>query len=234
MNSDGSNARALDTDPHTDRDPSVSPDGRYIFFSSDRAGPFNIWRIDADGGNPVQLTFGDSDEFPFCSPDGRWVVYQGVNGSSPNVWRVSPEGGESERVGDSHADYWPTVSPDSRFVAYMYTDERDLTKGGFGPIDGGSVRQSFDIPYFEQPLFIWQRLRWASDGSALTFIMDDDGTDNIWAVPLDGREARHQITTFPSDRLFYYDIAPSGSLVCVRGRVVSDAVILTLAPRSPS
>ena len=36
--------------------PAVSPDGRYIVFSSASAGTTDIWRMDIDGGNPKQLT----------------------------------------------------------------------------------------------------------------------------------------------------------------------------------
>jgi len=35
----------------------------------------NIWRVDADGSNPKQLTTGRFDTIPFCSPDGKWVYY---------------------------------------------------------------------------------------------------------------------------------------------------------------
>jgi len=51
--------------------------GRYIVFSSNRAkaGAFNIWRMDIDGGNPVQLTHGSGEVQAICSPDGRWLVY---------------------------------------------------------------------------------------------------------------------------------------------------------------
>lgn len=36
--------------------PSVSPDGRFIVFNSDRSGVLCVWRIDIDGSNPKQLT----------------------------------------------------------------------------------------------------------------------------------------------------------------------------------
>ncbi len=60
-----------------DDGPDYSPDGRFIFFNSTRSGNMKLWRIDADGKNPVQLTYEDNtrDWFPHPSPDGKWLVF---------------------------------------------------------------------------------------------------------------------------------------------------------------
>src|SRR6185436_10504413 len=74
VNSDGSENKQLTADTFIDRQPTVSPDGRYIVFQSNRAGGRNLWRIDADGTNPKQLTDGSYvDEYPVCSVDSRFV-----------------------------------------------------------------------------------------------------------------------------------------------------------------
>jgi Tol biopolymer transport system component len=45
-----------------------------VHFS--RGGPsYNIWRVDTDGGNLKQLTWGSSDFTPSCSQDSKWVVF---------------------------------------------------------------------------------------------------------------------------------------------------------------
>jgi TolB protein len=78
MEADGSGARLL-TGELTGRaymgSPQVSPDGRYVVFSSDLKGERHIWRMNIDGGNPVQLTNGTGGDSPNFSPDGRWVFY---------------------------------------------------------------------------------------------------------------------------------------------------------------
>ena len=43
-------------DPWLDETPSWSPDGKTIVFQSTRSGRFEVWRMNADGRSPVQLT----------------------------------------------------------------------------------------------------------------------------------------------------------------------------------
>ena len=56
-NSDGSGLLRLTNVPGIDWNPAWSPDGTQIAFRSDRTGFTQIWKMDADGSNPTQLTF---------------------------------------------------------------------------------------------------------------------------------------------------------------------------------
>ena len=51
--------------------PSVSRDGRFVTFVSAEGGIHHIWRIDSDGKNRKQLTFGDGESYPNIAPDGK-------------------------------------------------------------------------------------------------------------------------------------------------------------------
>ena len=59
--------------------PQYSPDGRWIYFLSDRAGNRDIWRMPADGAGPSdalaeRITHDDRDDAaPHPSPDGKWL-----------------------------------------------------------------------------------------------------------------------------------------------------------------
>jgi Tol biopolymer transport system component len=56
--------------------PDYSPDGRWIWFNSDRSGHAQIWRVRPDGSGPERMTESATvDWFPHPSPDGAWILY---------------------------------------------------------------------------------------------------------------------------------------------------------------
>jgi Tol biopolymer transport system component len=77
ISAEGGEEHALTTGTGTSDDPDYSPDGRYIYFNSDRAGgPMQIWRMHPDGSSPEQVTHDDQVNWtPHPSPDGRSVVF---------------------------------------------------------------------------------------------------------------------------------------------------------------
>src|SRR5262245_20885669 len=61
--------------------PTWSPDGRYIAYSSDRGGQFDIWVQQISGGDPIQITKGPGHHWqPDWSPDGKYIAYRSEEG----------------------------------------------------------------------------------------------------------------------------------------------------------
>ena len=72
----GIEERMLTPGTGVDDDPDFSPDGKYIYFNSDRTGSAQIWRMLVDGSGAEQVTTDDRVNWtPHVSPDGKRMVY---------------------------------------------------------------------------------------------------------------------------------------------------------------
>ncbi len=71
------NLTRLTFGPGLQTDPTLSPDGRFLAYASDRAGNFDIWVQPVASGDPVQVTKDpESDTQPAWSPDGSTIVFR--------------------------------------------------------------------------------------------------------------------------------------------------------------
>ena len=84
----------------SDRYPRWAPDGQHIYFISDRSGYDEIWRMDVNGDNAVQMTprtNQDKGEFS-VSPDGKWLAYESIRRSNIDILAISTADKEAEPV----------------------------------------------------------------------------------------------------------------------------------------
>jgi Tol biopolymer transport system component len=237
MDSDGSNARLLTPDSHTNRYPSVSSDGRYIVFESWRGRYMQpptldrLWRIDIDGGNPTHLpTAGTSSlavqSWPQVTPDSRAVIYDFLNpqrgGSS--IGRVSMDGKDPRQLTSELLTIAPAISPDgTRIAATFRNNPMDLPgRIGLFPIEGGKPTVAFE----GQRGFRVRGIRWMPDGRALTYFVDRAATTQIWMQPVAGGPPR-PLADFEDDYVFWHDWSRDGRLAVARGAINRDAVLIT-------
>jgi len=126
MNADGSGTTALTTAPTLGRYPSWSPDGKQIVL---RRG-IDIYTINADGSDPVQLTNEVSPSFaqmPVWSPDGRYIAFMSFREGYCSVFRMSADGSEQVNLTPKNpsdpASSWcsraPSWSTNGREIFFM-------------------------------------------------------------------------------------------------------------------
>lgn len=96
-NVDGS-APVLLTDNPSDTNPEISPDGSTIVFMSERAGNWEIYRMDINGDNLEALTEDpNSDGLPTWSPDGSKIAFVSNRDGTWSVWVMNADGSNKRR-----------------------------------------------------------------------------------------------------------------------------------------
>lgn len=137
--------------------PRFSPDGKKILFTSDAGGGDNIWVMNRDGSNPVQIT---KENFRLLNnaawaPDGEYIVARkhftsGRSLGAGEMWMYHTSGGSgvqlTARKNDQQDVNEPVVSPDGRYVYFS----EDMYPGGFFQYNKDPNSQIFVIRRFDR------------------------------------------------------------------------------------
>ncbi|MCY7345325.1 MAG: winged helix-turn-helix domain-containing protein [Pyrinomonadaceae bacterium] len=220
MNADGTEPKPLTASGLIDSVLNVSNDGRYIVFHSNRSGGYDIWRMNADGGNPVKLTFGRQNFQPFVSADNLWVYYKSWENGAGELRRVSIEGGEPEILNDKETS-WLSFSPDGRYFAASYkTDKYRLAV--FDAATNQIIRQ-FDLP---KNATLSIGTRWSPDSRAVAY---RDWNDGYWLQAVEGGEPQ-KMAGLPKEKFYNFAWSKDGrQFAFVRGQEMRDVVLLQAA-----
>jgi serine/threonine protein kinase/Tol biopolymer transport system component len=200
----------------------VCANGRYIVYRQlGKAAKTaeNLWRMDPNGTNVMQLTFGHNEADPQCATDDKWVYYaDAADNFLPK--RVPIDGGTPETVFDS-ALSGANLSFDGKVLVTLEVRELDhkLTLKFVSTENKKTWYHDMD------QRGSWP-LRFTADGKVVVYTVSEKGVDNLWLQPLDSAPYR-QLTHFTSERIAQFAFSPDGSrLAFERGHTESDAVLL--------
>ena len=235
LSSDGSRQTTLVSDPSANMGwSSACQNGGPIllqWYLREGKTTVNIWRVDADGSHPKQLTNGKDDEFPLCSPDGKWVYYGDL--ATTHIMRVPIDGGtpelvEGSAVSNGFAEGGVNFSPDGKWMPEVASSVDSVTqavttKVALIDVNANSLASTkFLTPRPEIRLPI----AFTPDGKAVAYTIVENGVGNVWAQPLDGSPG-HRLTNFASDHIRTFQFSPDGkSLAVAQQHIVSDVVLL--------
>ena len=223
MDADGGNPRRLTNNRDGDWAPSWSPDGKHIVFLSGRDGHVDrhapipeIYVMDADGGNPQNLTNNPkADRSPSWSPDGKRIVFEsdrdaGGNPHSIDIYVMDANGENQERLTNNLTeDRYPSWSPDGKRIVFSARREGhvvhnlDITYEIYAmTADGGDEQRLTDNRNNDlSPV-------WSPDGERIAFASDRKGgwqKFDIYVMDADG-ENQHNLTQHRA-----WDASPSWS-----------------------
>lgn len=147
-----------------------SPDGQQIVFTSDISGRFNLWKVRASGGWPIQLTQSDDRQYSAVwSPDGKWIVYQQDRAGDElwDLYAVPSDGGEVINLTNTPAvrEEGPQWSHDGNTIALAYKP-KDGTNYDIALLDW-STRKVHKLTNEQQPGFSWNTVAWSRDDKTI-------------------------------------------------------------------
>ena len=161
-----------------------------IVFASNRDGDWDIYSMDANGDNLVQLTdHPASDEVPACSPDGRRIVFRSERDLTPDLYVMGSDGNNVIRLTqDNFREGRPSWSPDG--TKMVFSSSCKINCDIFTMDADGNDRTRLAK---EKMWDVWPS--WSPDGSKIAFAGAPDGvagaTFNTFVMNADGTERRN-------------------------------------------
>jgi TolB protein len=84
--------------------PVWSANNDQVLFESRRDGATQIFRMNADGSSPQQLTVDGPNLRPMASPNGRWIAFESFRDGNANIYMIDTDGGHLRRLTADLAD----------------------------------------------------------------------------------------------------------------------------------
>ncbi len=199
----------LTDDPANDIFPSVSPDGSQILFASNREGgqtAFDVYVMDADGANVVNLTQDGVSDEGVWAPDGSQIA---VRKSLTELWIMEADGGsptqvplpEGAMVGGMLS--WSAAGDRLAFNCNVGEDN-DLEVCAVNT-DGSDWANLTDNPGFDFGAV------WSPAGDKIAFMSQRDGDNEIYVMDADGSNALNLTNNPAADGAISW--APDGSQI---------------------
>jgi Tol biopolymer transport system component/imidazolonepropionase-like amidohydrolase len=193
--------RQLTNDPFFDVEPVWSRDGRWIAYSSDRAGSMDLWVRDMDSGIDRRVTnLPGAETSPVFSPDGTRIAFTTVMGLGTELHVVDTAGGESRRLrNDLFAPGRVSWSADGSTIAVsVLTPYSSRFREGqnevlLQPVDGGEPRRVTASRHRGMGARTLDGPVWSPDGTKMAYMSDGI----LWSVDVD--QAGDPVS--PPDRL---------------------------------
>jgi Tol biopolymer transport system component len=147
----------------------------------------NLWRVDSDGANLVQLPRDPGPTWLHdVTPDGRYCLFSHSNGSLLELYRQPLDGGAPPAALDKNPGASAVASPDGKLIArfrYQFGEQNATGLLVVIPAEGGDPLATLNVGVNER----W--LTWAGDSSAVAYVTSEGGVDTMMRWPIAGGSA---------------------------------------------
>lgn len=226
--SDGSKRRLTENAGANNENVVVSHDGRYIYFESTRTGKRRIWRMNADGTEPTQISPETdlTDVSPAISPDGNIIYYLQRNPRSNVLWSQDILSGTRRPVteqGKIVPSGFTALSADGRYIAFRNQRE-DSETDRFELV-------IIDLTGAEQPRTVTVKgqasgTEFTDGGQSVDYIENTPEAARLWRQPLNNAKPQ-LLLELPGEHIFAFTwSADQKTLALSRGRQQNDAILL--------
>jgi Tol biopolymer transport system component len=161
-----------------------------IAFASDRTGSWQIYTMNPDGSDPVQVTnlAPTSDDLlaPSISPNGQKIAFNYDTGSGPDIYVVNADGNGLLQITNDHGSIVPRWSPDGQRI--IFTTNSRFNTGVIVTIaaDGSGKRKILTTD-------LWDSIGgvYTPDGKQIVFGSEMGGLISaVWIMKADGSNQR--------------------------------------------
>jgi TolB protein len=160
----------------------ITPKGNgWIAFVSDRDGNNEIYRMDFDGQDQIDLTNNPaSDNQPAWSPDGKKIAFTTGRDGNNEIYVMNSDGsGQTNLTNNPASDSQPAWSPDGKRIAFT-TDRKGDNEIYVMNADGSRPMNLTNNPASDsQPA-------WSPDGKKIAFTTDRDSNTEIYVMTRSG------------------------------------------------
>ena len=188
----GSPGKPVGPAPAQCTDAAWSPDGKWMYFSTNPGTGTHIWRQRFPDGTPEQVTFGVTEEHGIhFAPDGRSFVTS-IGTSQSTVW--VHDAAETRQLTSEGYAFRPMISPDAHKMYYLVRGNStdSFISGGLWFADLQSGQKQRVLPDFEI-----QNYSISADGQRIAFV-DGRAPGAIWIAPLNAQTAPRRVSTLPT------------------------------------
>lgn len=161
--------------------PAWSPDGRWIYFTSDRTGKSTIWRIPSAGGGAQQITK-IGGYTPKISPDGKYLYYL-KSQREGELWRAPVKGGVEERLLPEFKNRNFFVMPDGVYLLDSGPGANSLMRRrARARFYRFRTKQVEDLGFETEKPVIGHGISLSPDGKWLLYTQEDHDSANLMLV----------------------------------------------------